>query len=577
RMAIVNADYHSNVADTYVREGSSADNSRDQLLRVGVSSSKSYRAYVRIGSLPAIDASASVSSVSLSLSLASEPGKSREVFLGKASRGWNPATVSFANQPSFTKLAGAVTGASDSVCTFDIPEGLFEDFYAGNHFGYVIYSADESKSGTVSLCSSEYGSFGCRPVLTVRYGFEEGAAPSSRTLPDGTYYLNNAGTGTFLYFDGTPRAESGFIAELGDGVRWRLRGAGDGLYTLSPESAPGRYLEAPDADTLRLSQEYPDGAVPDSCRWNISVSAGGGVSVSRTDGSETYYLCSCGDSLCLITDRYTPEYEEFAQTAWRIADTGYYGNGPSSTLRELPSDAVMNSIESAIGSVIPAGAVSEPGNLCWATPDDFEFSFSDWDPVIYEDGCFYLDQYGGTKVEAFHKVTGKTFEFYILSGFSTTAGPTPTPAYITNGVNQAYDVWPASKESSFYEKDETERQLSLASIKLRAQITILGGMLLQNDDAAAMLNHYLENTGTLYDVGMKDMLAEWDTAQDYRARDIDCLMRAVEATATDSEQTLCTISQISCKVSEDTNWGRAVGSYTTSVSCVYRKTSESTY
>ncbi len=577
--AVVNSDYHSNITDTYVKEGSTADNSPDQLLHIGVSSSKKYRAYVRIGSLPAIDTPATVDSVSLSLPLASDTGKSREVFLGKAARGWNPATVSFANQPSFTKIAGAVIGASDMVCTFDIPEGLFEDFYAGNHFGFVVYVADESKSGTVSLCSSEYRSLACRPVLTVVYRFEEGAAPSAGALPDGIYYLNNTGSGNYLYVDGTgtPSAVSGFISELGSSVRWRLTAGDGGLYAISPESAPGTYLEASDADTLRLTPGNQDGTLPASCKWKISVSAGGGVSVSCAAGSEVYYLCSWGDSLCLIPDRYTPEYEEYAHTAWRIADTGYYGNASSSSHRELPADAAFGNIEAVPGSVIPAGVVSGLSNLCWATPDDFEFSFSDWDPVIYEDGCFYLDQYGGTRVEAFHKVTGKTFEFYILSGFSTTAESTPTPAYITNGVNQAYDVWPASKESSFYEKTDTEREASLASIKLRAQITILGGILIQNEDAAAMLYHYLENTGTLYDVGMKDMLAEWDTARDYRARDIDGLMRAVEATATDSEQTICTISQISCRVSEDTNWGRAVGSYTTSLSCVYRKTSESTY
>lgn len=53
--------------------------------------------------------------------------------------------------------------------------------------------------------------------------------------------------------------------------------------------------------------------------------------------------------------------------------------------------------------------------------------------------------------------------------------------------------------------------------------------------------------------------------------------QAVEASATYSNKTFRTITSIDCSLNEGTNWGRAVGSYTTSIVCTYKKTSSTSY
>ena len=58
---------------------------------------------------------------------------------------------------------------------------------------------------------------------------------------------------------------------------------------------------------------------------------------------------------------------------------------------------------------------------------------------------------------------------------------------------------------------------------------------------------------------MKQMLSEWDTAREFRERDMNYVMKAVEASASYSIKTFRTITSLGCTVSEGTNWGRAVG------------------
>ena len=188
-----------------------------------------------------------------------------------------------------------------------------------------------------------------------------------------------------------------------------------------------------------------------------------------------------------------------------------------------------------------------------------------------------LVEYGGTKVEATHKVTGRVKTFYIIVGFSTTITSTPLSDNIINGLNQPYNVWPASEESRYYNYLAIFRMDSLMDIIDMAMLTLAGGEFIDNDDAADMLRHYLNNTGSCYTVEMKRMLNEWDTAREFRERDMNFVMKAVEASATYSNKTFRTITSFGCSVGEGTNWGRAVGSYMTSVVCTYKKTSSTSY
>lgn len=198
--SVTTKEYNSNIVDTYVYEGNTANHSSEQKLFFGVKSGKIHRVYLKINNLPSIDAGSPILSAKMTLSFwaGTSTGKTAEVY--KAAGAWNPSEITYAGQPGYissSRLISLPFSASNKTMTFDLTDDiakLYDDYYADENFGYVIKYSDET------LNNPDYNTFYAtdatlsdkRPVMTVVYGY----SLPSHLVEGGIYSLENAGSGS---------------------------------------------------------------------------------------------------------------------------------------------------------------------------------------------------------------------------------------------------------------------------------------------------------------------------------------------------------------------------------------------
>lgn len=438
--------------------------------------------------------------------------------------------------------------------------------------GILLKAPTSVEEGTTynykTLASYNRSSY--KPTLSVTY------ATGVNLLEDGTYYLNNLGHGDYLrYASSSATCSSGLISSLGDSIRWELRNVYGG-YVIRSKADPTKYLAVPDSQNSASLQvmTVTDYVVPERCIWRMTLSPQGGCLLINQHNSR--YLCCDGTSLYTSTNLGTADPFLYSTRVWRTLSTSYYGNTSSTTYRELSSLTTINNIEGALDSNVTVSIDSYYNNEIWDSPSDFTYTYDNSGVIEGTTGSFLLNKYGGVKVVATHKVTNMVKQFYVLVGFSSTISQTPLADSIIEGLNQPYDVWPASEDSQYCLVDSQDRMDSLNNIYLTAAM-MTGGVFLGYEAAVLFLDHYLDNVGTRLNINMKYMISDWPKAQECREDDINYLMQAVEASATYSDQVIHTILPIDHSVDEHTNWGYAVGQYSTSITCLYFKTSENTY
>ena len=200
--SITTREYNSNIIDTYVSEGDTANHSSEQRLYYGVKYGNIYRTYIKINYLPNIDATMPVLGATMQLNFfpGTTTGKTAQVY--KASGPWDVNTITYANQPALLAsnlLSTCDYNSSISYMTFNLTQDvtvLYDEFNAAVNYGYVVKYADES------TINPDYNVFhamdstttGQRPVITITYGY---ALPSS--LTDGSVYsFENSGSLSYM-------------------------------------------------------------------------------------------------------------------------------------------------------------------------------------------------------------------------------------------------------------------------------------------------------------------------------------------------------------------------------------------
>lgn len=197
--SVTTDEYNSNIVDTYVAEGDTANHSGEQKLFYGVKSGKIHRVYIKINDLPAIDASMPVYSATMSLTYLTGTKTGKAVEIRKVDSSWSPTTITYANKPNHSTLLGSMTFDASKPVTFNLASdvsALYDEFNAASNYGYVIKYVDESDTAPDynGFWSSEYTTASKRPVLTVNYGY---SLPSS--ISEGSVYsFQNVGSGAFM-------------------------------------------------------------------------------------------------------------------------------------------------------------------------------------------------------------------------------------------------------------------------------------------------------------------------------------------------------------------------------------------
>ncbi len=200
--SITSREYSSNIVDTYVYEGNTANHSSERKNLVGIDNSKIHRTFIKIMNLPNIDPSMPVIGATLTLTLPVGSTTGRTVALYKLNSDWNQSTITYANQPSFTeadKIGICPFNASTRKFTFDLTDDfarMYNEFLAGVNYGYVLKYDDESKTNPDynATYGMEQTTVAYRPLFTVTYGY---SLPTGLEV-GGVYALQNRGSYGYL-------------------------------------------------------------------------------------------------------------------------------------------------------------------------------------------------------------------------------------------------------------------------------------------------------------------------------------------------------------------------------------------
>jgi hypothetical protein len=171
---------------------------------------------------------------------------------------------------------------------------------------------------------------------------------------------------------------------------------------------------------------------------------------------------------------------------------------------------------------------------------------------------------------------------YAIFGNFSDGIPTPTqPQHVTDAletINLEHNVWPAGTISNYHGWTDFARAAALTGIESLALATVAGGYLTLRLDAAALMGHFLGNTGTPRIIDFKRMNNDAPEANENRRIDINEALAAAEHLAQTGRTV--TFSSIDANVVDGDevgrwvtsgNWFYAIGGYNTKIRCTVTK------
>lgn len=177
--SITTSEYNSNVHDTYVKQGSTADNSTYRRLYVGVDNNGSLiaRSYIKFLKLPEIDSTMPIISAELTFSMYITTTTGKTTGLYKVTSAWDQNTITYANQPTIGQLIDTSDyNGTTNKHVFDLTDyihDMYEYEAAGTNYGFLFRYVDESLNDIDynSIYSSDEANKAYRPALKIVYGY----------------------------------------------------------------------------------------------------------------------------------------------------------------------------------------------------------------------------------------------------------------------------------------------------------------------------------------------------------------------------------------------------------------------
>ena len=97
-------------------------------------------------------------------------------------------------------------------------------------------------------------------------------------------------------------------------------------------------------------------------------------------------------------------------------------------------------------------------------------------------------------------------EFPVMSNYSHDLSRFTMASNIADGLNQAFNKWPAMFNSMYYGMSDSDRWTALLATQTAALLLIEQGELLNYTVASDMLDHFLDESGTDYIIDFTAML-----------------------------------------------------------------------
>lgn len=211
---VTSSEYYANIVDTYVTQADSNNHSGEGNLVVGIKSGKINRAYLKINNLPNLPDEVLPLSANLTIKHGANTTSGRAMSLYYTESDWNPATISYNNQPSVSSLIASCNFNTANVSfVFDGAkiQGLYNREFAGANYGFQIRYTSESTTNPDynMLRSMEYPTASEQPLFTVNYGYSLPVGLSTGTI----YSFKNAGSNLYLDVCGGTDADNNNVAQ----------------------------------------------------------------------------------------------------------------------------------------------------------------------------------------------------------------------------------------------------------------------------------------------------------------------------------------------------------------------------
>lgn len=210
-------------------------------------------------------------------------------FLGTI--GWDESTVTWnnagANSLGNLQASVDISSSTSGYCAFDITDAA--KLWVGNlrtadyrsQEGIIFVNANESDINYArSFRMSNFGA-SYTPYIIVNY---------SKIIEDGTYYIQNVGTGRYIDIEGPSTAEGAIIQQwdlhAGNQARWFIARQTDGYYTIKSLYS-NKYIGVEDSSIYNNAaiKQYASNASAGT-RWGFSVSAAGNyIITSKATGT----------------------------------------------------------------------------------------------------------------------------------------------------------------------------------------------------------------------------------------------------------------------------------------------------
>ena len=197
--SITTKEYNSNITDTYVKNGDTANHSAEISIYYGIKSGTLHRGYIKINNLPEINPEMPITEATATFTLKTGTNTGKTAELHRVNQPWDASTITFANAPTSTTLLSSCP-FNNSTMTFDLTTNISSMIEGGaNNYGYMIKYADESTTNPDynGYYSTEYTTASKRPVITIKYSY---ALPDELSV-GGVYSFQNVGSGAFMTVD----------------------------------------------------------------------------------------------------------------------------------------------------------------------------------------------------------------------------------------------------------------------------------------------------------------------------------------------------------------------------------------
>ncbi|MCD7944809.1 MAG: hypothetical protein LUH43_08025 [Clostridia bacterium] len=238
------------------------------------------------------------------------------------------------------------------------------------------------------------------------------ASTTNLTVEDGLYYINNKYTGKYMYYSSSSvTSKSGLTSSLGSYARWGVYETDNG-YVIYSSFNGSKFLAVSTSSTngVEIVTVTSSQEMPETCYWDMSVAAGGGILIQSMYNSR--YLYASGTSLYTASSTGTSGTSTYYSRAWRFVSKSNMSS------REMTSFTVDTCTILAGESKTPT-INPTPSNAYWTRAYDFSYSgySTTYTSFSSSTGKFTCKNYDCSSftITATHKPTGLTATFVLAT------------------------------------------------------------------------------------------------------------------------------------------------------------------